>query len=103
MAADFALTTGVHTVEDVIKGLMAGASVTMMASELLQNGIQRIGEILTELRVWLEVHEYESLAPLIGSMSVIRSGQSAAFERANYISVLRSYLPDTELPTIADP
>jgi dihydroorotate dehydrogenase (fumarate) len=98
VAVDFALTTGVHTVEDVIKGLMAGASVTMMASELLQNGIQRIGEVLSELEVWLEVHEYESLTPLIGSMSVLRSGQSAAFERSNYISVLRSYLPDAELP-----
>ena len=102
VAADFALTTGVHTVEDAIKGLMAGASVTMMASELLLNGIQRIGEILSELELWLEVHEYESLAPLIGSMSVLRSGQSGAFERANYISVLRSYLPDAGLSALAE-
>ncbi|HLF36328.1 MAG TPA: hypothetical protein VI520_00180, partial [Anaerolineales bacterium] len=85
-----------------IKGLMAGASVTMMASELLLNGIQRIGEILSELELWLEVHEYESLAPLIGSMSVLRSGQSGAFERANYISVLRSYLPDAGLSALAE-
>ncbi|MFQ5857350.1 MAG: dihydroorotate dehydrogenase-like protein, partial [Anaerolineae bacterium] len=41
--ADLAITSGVHTHEDVLKGLMAGANVTMMASELLQNGIRRIG------------------------------------------------------------
>jgi len=97
VSVDFALTTGVHSADDVIKGLMAGASVTMMASELLLNGVDRIGEILKDLQLWLEVHEYESLGQIIGSMSVIRSGQSAGFERANYIEVLQSYRPDTQL------
>ena len=35
---DFAITSGVHTVEEVLKALMAGAKITMMASELLKNG-----------------------------------------------------------------
>ncbi len=34
--ADIAITSGVHTVEDVVKGIMAGANVTMLASELLK-------------------------------------------------------------------
>ncbi len=40
--ADLALTTGIHTAEDVLKGLMSGASVTMLASELLRNGVGRL-------------------------------------------------------------
>ncbi len=88
---DFAITTGVHNAEDVVKGLMAGASVTMLASELLQNGVQRLGQILRDLETWLEVHEYDSVSQLIGSMSVAHSGQPAAFERANYLHVLRSF------------
>src|ERR1051325_8344733 len=50
---DFAITTGIHNAQDVLKGLMAGAKVTMMASELLQNGVGRIKEILAALSGWL--------------------------------------------------
>ncbi len=89
----FAISTGIHTAEDVVKGLMAGASVTMMASQLLANGIHRLEQILQELEIWLEVHEYDSVAQLTGSMSVEHSGQPAAFERANYMRVLRSFVP----------
>ncbi|MCP4426824.1 MAG: dihydroorotate dehydrogenase-like protein [Chloroflexi bacterium] len=89
--SDLALTTGVHTVEDVVKGLMAGAKVTMMASELLQNGIGRINEMLIGLETWLIEHEYDSIAQMQGSLSQINCAEPAAFERANYMRVLSSY------------
>src|SRR5688572_29420209 len=54
LKADLAITSGIHTSQDVIKGLMAGAKVTMMASELLQNGLRRIPQVLTEIVSWLE-------------------------------------------------
>ncbi|MFY9553358.1 MAG: dihydroorotate dehydrogenase-like protein [Blastocatellia bacterium] len=54
---DFAITSGVHTYQDALKGLMAGAKVTMMASELLQNGMGRMGEVLDEMERWMEEHE----------------------------------------------
>ena len=90
---DFAITTGVHTYEDALKGLMAGAKVTMMASELLQNGINRIGEILDEMKRWMEEHEYSSVTQMIGSMSQQNVVETAAFERANYMKMLASYRP----------
>src|SRR5436305_4808286 len=40
--ADFALTSGVHTAQDVLKAMMAGANVAMMTSTLLENGAGRI-------------------------------------------------------------
>lgn len=91
--ADLALTTGVHTATDVLKGLAAGASVTMMASELLQKGIGRIGEMLAEMAFWLVENEYESLDELRGSLSQTNVAAPAAFERANYIEVVSSYGP----------
>ena len=93
LLADLEITTGVHTSADVLKGLMAGAKVTMMASELLQNGIRRIGVILEEMERWLETHEYESVAQMIGSLSQQHCAQPAAFERANYMKMLASYRP----------
>ncbi len=88
---DLALTTGVHTHIDVIKGLMAGAKVTMMASELLRNGLGRIQEILNGVEQFMEEREYESVRQMQGSMSQINVPEPAAFERANYMKVLQSY------------
>ncbi|MGQ9632231.1 MAG: dihydroorotate dehydrogenase-like protein [bacterium] len=90
---DFAITTGVHTHEDVLKALMAGANVAMMASELLRNGVRRIGEILNDMAKWMEEHEYESVAQLRGIMSQRNVAEPAAFERANYMKILQSFRP----------
>lgn len=88
---DFAVTRGVHSYEDVLKGVMAGANVTMMASELLRNGVNRIGLIVQEVAQWLEDHEYHSLQQARGSMSQQNVAEPAAFERANYMKVLQSW------------
>jgi dihydroorotate dehydrogenase (fumarate) len=91
LLADLAITSGIHTSQDVLKGLMAGAKVTMMASELLQNGIKRISQILDEIRTWMDEHEYVSIAQMIGSMSQQNCAEPAAFERAILLKTLDSY------------
>ncbi|MBI5944452.1 MAG: dihydroorotate dehydrogenase-like protein [Chloroflexi bacterium] len=89
--ADFALTSGVHTAADVLKAMMAGAKVAMMASNLLENGEQVIPSMLNELGWWMKSHEYESIKQMQGSMSQKSVKEPAAFERANYMKVLNSF------------
>ncbi len=91
LLTDFAVTSGVHTHEDVLKSLMAGAKVAMMASELLRSGVGRVAEILREIEEWMERNEYESVTQMIGSMSRSNVADPAAFERANYMKMLASY------------
>lgn len=91
LQADFALTSGVHTSTDMIKAMMAGASAAMLASELLQNGIQRTAAILAEVQDWMNEHEYVSITQMKGSMSQQAVAEPAAFERANYMKVLSAY------------
>ncbi len=93
IAADMALTTGVHTAEDALKAIAAGANVAMMTSEILLNGIGRFSEILAEMNLWLEEREYLSIRELHGSLSQINVAAPAAFERANYIQIVKSYAP----------
>ncbi|HKY05933.1 MAG TPA: dihydroorotate dehydrogenase-like protein [Blastocatellia bacterium] len=88
---DLAITSGVHTYKDVLKALMAGARVAMMASELLKNGPHRITEILGDMRDWMNEHEYVSVNQMIGSLSQKNVAEPAAFERANYMKMLASY------------
>ncbi|MFH1906742.1 MAG: dihydroorotate dehydrogenase-like protein [Chloroflexota bacterium] len=92
---DFALTTGIHTAEDVLKAMMAGANVAMMASELLEHGPGRAAEILNDVEHWMTDHEYESIQQMRGSMSAQAMHEPHALRRSNYIKVLNSfkYLP----------
>ncbi|MEP7336740.1 MAG: dihydroorotate dehydrogenase-like protein [Acidobacteriota bacterium] len=89
--ADLAATSGIHTAQDVIKMLMAGASVTMLCSVLLRHGISHISLIEQGLRQWLEEHEYESVGQMKGSMSQRSCANPSEFERAQYMRALQSY------------
>jgi dihydroorotate dehydrogenase (fumarate) len=93
--ADLALTSGVHSHEAVLKAMMAGAKVAMMASELLHGGAPRVPEILGDLTTWMADHKYDSIKQMQGSMSQQSVAEPAAFERANYMKVLGSF---QELP-----
>lgn len=90
--ASLAATTGIHTAEDALKMIMAGADITQLCATLLQNGIGRITEIEQGMVKWMEDHEYESVKQMKGSMSHKSVAEPAAFERANYMRVLKSYL-----------
>jgi dihydroorotate dehydrogenase (fumarate) len=89
--ADFALTSGIHTAQDVIKAVMAGASVAMMTSALLELGISHVTTILQDLHQWMEEHEYIAITQMKGSMSQRAVAEPAAFERANYMKALNSF------------
>jgi len=91
IAVDFALTSGIHTAENLIKALMAGAKVGMATSAFLLHGVDRAAQILSDLQAWMIEKEYESVTQMIGSMSQQAVADPAAFERANYMKVLSSY------------
>lgn len=89
---DFAITSGVHTAHDVLKAMMAGARVAMMASALLRGDYQaHVTSVLADIRAWMEEHEYVSIAQMQGSMSQRTVAEPAAFERANYMKTLSSF------------
>lgn len=89
--ASMALTSGVHSSEDIIKVMMAGGDVAMTCSEILMNGIKRVKELLDGVKNWMEANEYESIDMMKGSMSQKSVAEPAAFERANYMKTLHSY------------
>jgi len=91
--ADLAATSGIHTAQDVIKMLMAGANVAMLCSVLLRHGVNHIRLIEEGLRQWMEEREYESVVQMRGSMSQIHCANPGEFERAQYIRALHSFKP----------
>ena len=89
--ADLAITGGIHTIEDIIKGILAGANVTMMTSALLEKGIPYIDELIKGTEEWLRRHQYHSINEIRGLLSQQNVKETDAFERANYMKVLKSY------------
>jgi len=90
LRASLAATSGVHHAEDAIKLLMAGASITMMCSALLRNGINHLRHTEREIVEWMEQHEYESIRQMQGSMSQQRCSDPSAFEHAQYMRAVKS-------------
>jgi len=88
---DIAITGGVHSAEDVLKSVMAGASITELASALYVHGIDHINRVLGDLRYWLEKREYTSLAETRGCLSRRSAPDLSPFDRGNYIKTLSSY------------
>jgi dihydroorotate dehydrogenase (fumarate) len=89
--ADIAVTGGVHSAEDVLKSIMAGGAVAMMASALHIHGIEHIGRVLSDMEYWLEKREYSSLAETRGCLSRRSVPDTSPFDRGNYIKTLSSY------------
>jgi dihydroorotate dehydrogenase (fumarate) len=90
LRASLAATSGVHNAEDVIKLLMVGANVTMLCSSLLRNGVNHLRHVEHGLVDWMEIHEYESVRQMRGSMSQQRCPDPSAFERAQYMRAVKS-------------
>ncbi len=86
-----AVTGGVHTVIDAVKAVMAGASAIQLVSALLQRGPEHLATLRAELERWLEEYGYTSLDAMRGSMNLSRCPDPSAFERVNYMEILRGW------------
>ncbi len=88
---DLILSGGVHTTEDLVKGLMVGASGVQLVSSLLKHGPEQLAVLKAGLIDWMQQHEFSSLDELRGSMSMQRCPDPAAFERTNYMRILQGW------------
>lgn len=86
-----AATSGIHFSEDVVKAMLAGADVAMMAAAVLRYGPKWLETVLAEFTRWLENKEYESVEQLKGSMSLQNYDDAGAYHRGNYMKAVISY------------
>jgi dihydroorotate dehydrogenase (fumarate) len=90
--ASLAATGGIHDAAGLLKTLLAGADVGMIASVLYQKGTQQVGNILAGMQQWMGENEYASVEQLKGSMSLENCPDPSAFQRGNYMKTLTSYV-----------
>ena len=97
VSCSLAITGGVHTPTDLIKSMMAGADIAQMTSALLIHGPDYAIKMLTGVREWMAEFEYESIRQMRGSMSLARTPDPEAYERANYLKSLNTWHPGSAL------
>ena len=91
ISASLAATSGIHLGSDVIKALLAGADVVMLASVLIKNGPQYVTKLLVEMEQWMRDRDYESVQQFKGSMNRMNCPDASALERANYTKAIVSF------------
>ncbi|MBI2513493.1 MAG: dihydroorotate dehydrogenase-like protein [Opitutae bacterium] len=80
---------GVHSAAEVVKALLAGADAVQIVAALLRDGPDTLGNILTELKLWMEKFEYTSVAEMRGALSLRNCPDPEAYERGNYLRSLQ--------------
>jgi dihydroorotate dehydrogenase (fumarate) len=95
--ASLAVSGGVHTHEDALKAVLAGADATTLCSEMMVSGIGAVSKIVKGMRGWMERNEYDSIEQMKGSLSHKNCPDPEAFERAHYVKALTGY----HLPALA--
>jgi dihydroorotate dehydrogenase (fumarate) len=86
-----AVTGGVATPNDGIKALLAGADVVQMVSAVLRHGPSYFRLMREELLRWMESLGFARLADVRGCLSLAKTEDPSAFERAQYIRTLSGW------------
>jgi dihydroorotate dehydrogenase (fumarate) len=88
---DLAATTGLHSGEDIIKMLLAGARAVQLASALYQKGLDLIPALLKEIEAWMKEQGCEDLASCIGSLNMANSHTPELYLRAQFMEKIRGW------------
>ncbi len=88
--ADLACSGGVHTANDLIKAILAGASVAQVVSALYKRGPEAVSSMLEGLRLWMTERGYADIDSMRGALNLARCPDASAHERAHYIRNLSS-------------
>ncbi len=80
---DLSASTGVHTADDVVRQLLAGAKSVQVCSTLYRNGVEHIAKMVEGLEGWMQKHGFNSVDEFRGKCSA--SADVKVFERLQYL------------------
>ncbi len=86
-ALDIAAATGVHTGDDVVKALLAGARAVEVCTAIYRDGVEVIGAMKRDLSAWMAAHSFDSTDEFRGRLNAksIDIADREAFERVQYM------------------
>lgn len=88
---DIACSTGVHTWEDSIKGILAGASAVQLCSVLYEQGVDAVGNMLTCIEEWMEQNNYNAISDFKGKLNYKNIESPSLYERVQFMKYFSNY------------
>lgn len=85
LRCDISASTGVHTPDDVVKLLLAGAGTVQVVSSLYKNGVEYMKTLNDGLRDWMKRHDYESVDQFRGKLAVKNNESASLFFRTQFM------------------
>lgn len=90
---DISASTGIHSGEDAVKAILAGAKTVQLCSTILKNGMGVIGEINDFILKWMDKNTFDDIGDFRGLMNKKMRLDDPALERVQYMK----YFPGTGL------
>lgn len=81
-------SSGIHTSEDIIKMILAGADAVQVVSILYKNKIGYLSELIRGLEEWMSKKGYKNIQDFKGKLSAKNSKDPYIYKRAQYIDIL---------------
>ena len=85
LRCDISASTGVHTADDVVKMLLAGAGTVQVVSCLYKNGVEYMRTLNDGLRDWMNKKGYESIEQFRGKLAAKANEQSSMLYRTQFM------------------
>jgi len=88
LKASICSNSGIHTGEDVVKMLLAGADCVQVVSTAYKNGLNYLETIINDLTNWMKAKGYSKLDDFRGKLSNKNINDPFVYKRAQYIDLL---------------
>lgn len=82
---DITVSTGVHSGEDAVKCLLAGAKAVQVCSTVLLNGLGVIGDITSFIANWMSDNNFERVSDFCGMMNSKMKIGDSNLERVQFM------------------
>ncbi|WP_291530192.1 dihydroorotate dehydrogenase-like protein [Bacteroides sp. UBA939] len=82
---DYAASGGIHSPEDIVKAILAGASAVEICSAFYQGGYGLVGEYIRFLNLWMDGKGMETIAQFKGMLNIKDLNGVNTFERAQFM------------------
>lgn len=85
LRCDISASTGVHSADDVVKMLLAGAGTVQVVSCLYRNGVEYMKTLNEGLQKWMSDHGCNTIGDFRGKLAVKANEESSLFFRTQFM------------------
>ncbi len=88
---DISASTGVHSGDDAVRYLLAGADTVQVCSLLYHKGVEHLSVMNSEISEWMKRKGFSSVDSFRGSLNYLNFEKPVLYERTQFMKYFSSY------------